>query len=468
MNTLQHARPPAPQPTVEQSRIRTVGRRGDMPDWMRRRPGVHVRFNRGTTANISSLYPFHGGNALAGNIGPVIGTNITNGGSAWHYDPFELYGRNLGNGAQLTNSNLIIIGEPGSAKSSAIKTMLYRAAGYYQNRFIAVSDPKGEYRPLAEQLQIPIVKLHPGGTDRINVLDPGTGDPIESLLQRQELTNLMLAHAAGRELNDIEQAVLALAIEHLDHKHRTRNKPPDLHDLATLLTTGTSALANDRDLVDLPRDDLARAVLTLKLALSKLLRHTLRGMVDGQSTVRIDWASGPGIVFDLSGVFSNTAAFPLVQMVANSWLTSQMANLQHQGLQAHLVEDEVWAGLADVRTVKALQTRQKLCRLYGIANYLIAHNLANFSSQADDGTAAAKIANGFLADTQTILVFRQQSDQIPLTKSRLRLNDRQAELLPKLTRGRALWIIGDRRAIIQHTVAAHERHLTNTDLAMTV
>ena len=38
----------------------------------------------------------------------------------------------------------------GNGKSTAVKTMLWRQAGYYgQRRFIAISDPKGEYGPLS-------------------------------------------------------------------------------------------------------------------------------------------------------------------------------------------------------------------------------------------------------------------------------------------------------------------------------
>ena len=96
-------------------------------------------------------YPFHGGHALADVAAPYVGVNVTDGGSAWCYDPFELYGRDLGGGMILTNSNMLVLGEPGNGKSTAPKTMLWRQAGYYgARRFIAISDPKGEYGPLAD------------------------------------------------------------------------------------------------------------------------------------------------------------------------------------------------------------------------------------------------------------------------------------------------------------------------------
>ena len=66
------------------------------------RPGLRVQRQRGTTAHVAAIYPFHGGHALAGLAAPFVGVNVTDGGSAWNYDPFELYGRDLGGGVALT------------------------------------------------------------------------------------------------------------------------------------------------------------------------------------------------------------------------------------------------------------------------------------------------------------------------------------------------------------------------------
>ena len=57
--------------------------------------GLRVGRHRGTTANLASIYPFHGGHN-AGERGPFLGVNVTAGGSGWFFDPFELYGRDLG------------------------------------------------------------------------------------------------------------------------------------------------------------------------------------------------------------------------------------------------------------------------------------------------------------------------------------------------------------------------------------
>jgi hypothetical protein len=213
--------------------------------------------------------------------------------------------------------------------------------------------------------------------------------------------------------------------------------------------------------------DISTAVTSIRLALSKLLRTTLRGMFDGPSTVSIEQMSGQGVVVDLSSVFSNRDALALVQMATASTLAGQMAALPEQGRRGILVDDEVWATMASERAAKTLQGRLKLCRLWGIWNILITHRLSDLQAQADSGTSASKVAEGLLADVQTRVVFRQATDQLAMVGQLLRMNERMVDLLPRLTRGRSVWTVAGRAAVVQHVIGRGiEAELTNTDGAM--
>ena len=209
------------------------------------------------------------------------------------------------------------------------------------------------------------------------------------------------------------------------------------------------------------------AQVQLRLALGKLLDRTLRGMFDGPTTARIDWTHGAGIVLDLSAVFGNSDALPLVQMAATSWLQTTMADLSRQGRRGILVDDEVWATLASERAARHLQARLKLCRLYGIWNLLVCHRLSDLRAQADDGTTANKIASGLLADIGTKVVFRQAPDQTADARALLHLSAVQADLITRLVKGRALWLVANRPTVIQHVLASHETDLVDTDQSMT-
>ena len=127
----------------------------------------------------------------------------------------------------------------------------------------------------------------------------------------------------------------------------------------------------------------------------------------------------------------------------------------------------MWATTASERSAKALQARLKLCRLYGIWNVLVTHRLSDLRAQADDGSSASKVAEGLIGDIQTKVVFRQATDQLADATRLLRLNDKTTALLPELTKGRALWLVAGRKAVVHHVLGWHEAHLTDTDAAMT-
>ena len=422
----------------------------------RKSSGLALPRHRGTTANLSTLYPWHTGPGPT-RRGPYLGVNVTGGGTGWFYDPFELYG------GVLTDSNVLVAGRPGKGKSTAVKTFLYREVGLYgQRRFVAINDPKGEYGALGERLGMPVIKLHPGGQHRLNPLDPAPGDRDDNgLLGRQRLVTGMLAVVLDRRLEPAEESLVTRSIAHLaDLGERF-----DLADLARVVGDPPGSLLAHAEFGRLNEIELRTAVMPVRFALGKLLDRTLRGMFDGPTNVSVDWEAGPGVVIDLSAVFQDREALPLVMMAATSWLQAAMTALApgRRGLQ---VDDEVWALLENEWTVRHLQARLKLCRHWGICNILVCHRLSDLRAQSADGTAANKVAAGLLGDTGTRIFFQQAPDQVADAKELLGLTDVEAMLLPRLVRGRALWRVGERSAVVQHVLSPREAAFCDTDQAM--
>ncbi|MEZ5230754.1 MAG: hypothetical protein R2710_30010 [Acidimicrobiales bacterium] len=92
--------------------------------------------------------------------------------------------------------------------------------------------------------------------------------------------------------------------------------------------------------------------------------------------------------------------------------------------------DEAWSLLGSERTSKYLQSCWKLSRAYGAANLAIIHRLSDLRAQADDGTSASKVSMGLLADTQTRILLRQATDQVPEARELLGLTSTEAEPSP--------------------------------------
>jgi type IV secretory pathway VirB4 component len=197
-------------------------------------------------------------------------------------------------------------------------------------------------------------------------------------------------------------------------------------------------------------------------ALDRLLARDLAGMFDGPSTVAAPW-TGPGLVLDLSGVYHDPDALAVVMVAAAAWLTELMVGPGPQRVQ---VLDEAWAALAAPATTGFLQACFKLGRSYGVANLAVTHRASDLAAQADDGTAPAKIAGGLLADAVTKIILRQSADQADLAARLFGLTTPERHLVAALVPGRALWLLGGHRAVVQHDLAPAEAELCNTDQRM--
>lgn len=416
---------------------------------------LSVDRHRSTTAHVSSAYPFLAEAGL-GSAGVYLGTNVLTGGGGFAFDPFEAYRAGL-----VTNPNVLLAGEPGTGKSATAKCFIYRACGVF-GRWVAIADPKGEYRTLAGSLGLTTIKLHPGGTCRVNPLDPGPNagaDGPDEVAQRQSaLVAALLGSVLHRDLTPVEDAVLGWATLHL--ARAASGSQPTLADLAAVMANPTAEMAARARTSE---SELARSVDAAVYGLGKLLDRSLRGMFDGPTNVALDW-SGPGIVLDLSAVHHEPEALTLVMLAATAWLQAVLAR---PGGQPRLqVLDEAWSLLASERTSRYLQSCWKLGRAYGVANIAVVHRLSDLRAQADDGTAAAKVSMGLLADTQTRVLFRQSSDQVADARSLLGLTSTETQVLSRLCRGRALWKVGGHTAVVQHAIGRAERAFCDTDERM--
>jgi type IV secretory pathway VirB4 component len=418
-----------------------------------------VPWHRGTTAHIASIYPFSV-QAPFGSHGPYVGMDLLAGGSEFCWDPFDAYAAGA-----ITNPNAWVLGEPGNGKSALVKCLLWRMAGVYglgrSGRWIAVADPKGEYRPLAEQLGFNVVRLSPGGAARVNPLAPGPADSQEPdqrrVLRQAEMLAALVATVLHRPLEQVEDAVLFAAIEHLVQSPTVTE--PTLPDVAALVGAPTDQMLDRlHRRGDEPTDEL-NVVL---YALDKLLSRSLRGMFDGPSTVPVRW-DGPGLLLDLSAIPLDSEALPLVMVAAAGWLQQLMACPGPQRVQ---VLDEAWALLANRQTASYLQTCFKLGRTYGTANICITHRPSDLVAQADDGSATAKIAAGLLADSATKVILRQAPDQLASATTAFGLSETESQIVSRLARGRALWKIAGHTSLVQHLMTPAEESLCDTDARM--
>lgn len=404
--------------------------------------------HRATTATLQALYPFMAGPGL-GARATYIGQDVY--GGAFCYDPWELYEH-----GPLTNPNMLIAGAIGTGKSALVKTMLWR--GVVFGRHAAVLDPKGEYGPLATALGVEPIRLSPGGTTRLNPLDPGPGAEMigEDEVARRQLTLLQSIASAAlrRDLTPIERAACRIALD------RCRNGAvPTLPKVAALLLDPSEDDARE---IRTSAAELARSSHDVALELRRLCDGDLRGMFDGESTVNVDW-DGPLVVIDLSE-FVDDEGLGILMACATAWMHA--AVVRPGAGRRYIVLDEAWRLLSHLGTARWLRASLKLARQHGVSNVLVMHRLSDLVAAGAAGSEEVKLAEGLLSDTQTRVIYAQPKDAIEGIADLLGLSRHESGEIANLDTGVALWKVGRTSHLVGHHLAERERPIVDTDERM--
>jgi type IV secretory pathway VirB4 component len=400
--------------------------------------------HRVSTAHLQAAYPFVTEGGLGGR-GVYIGREVL--GGAFCFDPWVLYEEGT-----LTNPNMLVAGQVGRGKSSFAKTYLWRQQVFGRRAWIV--DPKGEYGPLADACGVAPVRLGPGLGVRLNPLDASGDAPAEEVArQRLRLLTSLAAASLGRSLQPDEQTACQLALATAASAHGDGLVLP--HVVEALLRPGAEAAAE----VATDADTLAAAGRQVALELRRLCQGDLAGMFDAPTTTGLD-LSAPVVVLDLSALYGSPA-LGLLMLCATAWLQSALRRGSDE--PTVVVVDEAWAVLRELEIARWLQASWKLSRQYGVSNVAVIHRLSDLQAAGAAGSEQVALARGLLADSETRVIYGQSPDETAAARELLGLTDVEAEVLPQLGRGVALWRVGTRSFLVEHTLGEHERTLVDTD-----
>ena len=413
--------------------------------------------HQSTTRHLGAAYPFVSEPGL-GVEGVLIGRDLL--GGVFAYDPFALY-----RSGALTNPNMVVVGQIGRGKSAFVKTYLWRQAVFGRRAWVV--DPKGEYGALARAWGVTPVALRPGGDVRLNPLETvasaGTGGADEAVRYRAELLASLVAASLGRDLLPPERSAVELAVAEVSGCATPGPTLPSVVD-ALLHPTPAAARSVGTDAAGLAADGR-----NVALELRRLVAGDLRGMFDGPTSpgLRLD---GPLVVLDMSAVY-HSAALGVLMTCATAWLQSRLATSppaigtgDRGGVV--LVVDEAWAILANLAVARWLQSSWKLSRARGVANVAVLHRMSDLDATGASGSEQVGLARGLLADSETCVVYAQPSGEVGRCAAALGLSSTEAELVPLLRRGVALWKVGTRSFLVEHRLSRHEAVIVDTDARM--
>ncbi|MFK5159681.1 ATP-binding protein [Propionibacterium freudenreichii] len=405
-----------------------------------------------TSATLAGAYPFLAEGGL-GSDGVFVGQDLYSGGS-FVYDPWVLYARGI-----ITAPNLVLAGIVGSGKSSLAKSLYTRSLPFGRRVYVP-GDPKGEHAAVANAVGGRAIVLGHGLSTRLNPLDEGYrpqgmddqewASTVAS--RRRDLIGALAETVLTRPLSPLEHTAIDTALTQTVRGNGVPILPMIVNHI----------LAPNPD-VD-PDGRLAEDGRLVGHALRRLVAGDLAGLFDGPSTVTFD-PSLPMISLDLSRVAENSTLISVLMTCSSAWMESAL--LDPAGGQRWCIYDEAWRLMSHPALLRRMDAHWRLARHYGIANMLIFHKLTDLENVGDQGSAMRSLANSLLANAETRIIYRQESDQLGTTARALGLTGTEQKLLPGLGVGQGLWRIKDRSFVCQHQLHPAELALFDTTTRMT-
>lgn len=452
------------------ARYRSVGgprgqrrRFGGRVAWHTRVEGMEL-----STAALEAAYPWQVASRTGRRAGEGIAVGPSATGGTWVWDPWVAYRT-----GRLSNPNVLIVGEIGSGKSALAKSLVWRGLEFGRGGHII--DRKGEYGPLAAAAGVQPLALRPGGRTVLNPLDPGAAgrdlDPQVLFHRNVSTVRALLEATLGRACRQLEMVVLSRALAQVSGLDPTAGPARDHGQVATLTMLAEALVAPPASVAQAANMDPRQVVdesREMALALSRLVddHGDLGGMFAGPTNLEADPLADLTVV-DISGISElNPSALPLVMICTSAWL--QLATrLAPQGRWQ--LNDEGWMLLSNEATARWTQTNMKLARQLGLSVINVLHRLSDSKAAGQEGSATRALAEGVIADSGTVVVYRQKPSEQPALGQILGLNRVQARTTSWLGTGCGLWLMGGQPrqvALVDHVLSDIERTLTDTDQVM--
>ncbi|MEJ1092790.1 ATP-binding protein [Microbacterium istanbulense] len=406
-----------------------------------------VPAHQDTSAALQGAYPFLAEGGLGSN-GVFVGQDLYSSGS-FVYDPWVLYQRGI-----ITAPNLVLAGIVGSGKSSLAKSLYTRSIAFGRRVYVP-GDPKGEHTPVAQAVGGKAIILGHGLGARLNPLDEGyrpggvADDEWATTVaaRRRDLIGALAETVLERSLTPLEHTAIDVALR----ATVSQSSVPVLPMVVDRILAPDRAEDTDGRLAEDGR--------LVGHALRRLVAGDLQGLFDGPSTVRFD-PSLPMLSLDLSRVVENSTLISVLMTCSSAWMESAL--LDPNGGQRWVVYDEAWRLMSHPSLLRRMDAHWRLARHYGLANLLIFHKLSDLENVGDQGSAMRALASSLLANAETRIIYRQESDQLGATAQALGLTGTERKLLPSLGTGQGLWRIKESSYVVQHQLHPAELQAFDT------
>jgi len=363
-----------------------------------------------------------------------------------------LYGRNLRSHGLVVwdrfacdNYNQVILAKSGAGKSYLAKLEVLRSL--YRGIDVAVVDPDGEYRRLADAvggaylaLGAPGVRLNP--LDLHHDGDEATVGAADALTRRALFAHALVEVMAGQPLSPEQRAALDRAIVACYQRAGITADPRTHHRPAPLLPDLAAALRHN---AEASRDPAAG---TLAAQLAPYVTGSWRGLFDGPTTTR------PGGHLAVFGIRDLPEALGGVgTMLALDAIWQRIAARRRRRRQL-VVVDEAWLLLRDPAGARFLWRLAKSARKHWTVLTVVTQDVGDL--------LASELGQAVVANAATQVLLGQAPQALGALARAFRLSEGEQAFLAGARQGEGILVAGGSERVAFQGLSSRAEHVLVT------
>ncbi|MHB1418652.1 MAG: VirB4 family type IV secretion system protein [Bacillota bacterium] len=402
------------------------------------------------SSNLADLFPF-GQGSISHKSGIVLGVDPQD--RLVFYDCWH---------PGLDNYNMVILGQSGSGKSVAIKTMTVKSALLGIHSIII--DQEGEYG-FIEKLGCPYIRLSPHDKHRINIFDveidtdDQTGQRFVNLDENIAAVKAVVFRIIRQVDSNLLIGSIKIKIEELIRKLYTNfgiTEDPDSLYTNTgggfKLTKEVKPMPTLSDLYHLMTTDLELKVVTqIVKVFTREGGSKSQAIFDGQSTITI--GDYPILGFSLKELDKEIMK-PLGTFIVTRWVWERFGKKDRRQ-KKRIVTEEAQVMMSNPEEAIWMENAFRRSRKLNISMCAVTQGFEVFT-RVPEGI-------GILKNAPTKLLLRQEPLDIDAVQGKLNLSDGEAQFLLMSGKGQAILRVDREATIIQIDLTQKEYEMFTTN-----
>ncbi|MBE5919742.1 MAG: DUF87 domain-containing protein [Pseudobutyrivibrio ruminis] len=373
--------------------------------------------------------------------------------------------------AKFSNSNIVVLGQPGAGKSFTMM-MIGRRLYFNGVRITYIIPKKGyEYKPLCKAMNGNYIAIYPGSEVCINVFDIQPEDEIDIEALGDEITIDTEASLLANKIKDIVAWIKMTAVSEPDKQKDIWFSRENLELLNDLIyeVYSEKGITDDNDSIYLDKEKkvlkempiigdlyektkLYAQLKGITMLLNTFVNGTCKNL-NGQTNIKY---KSNFTVYDVNEDKMDKSLFPSFMFLCTLFTYGRVKGNKY--VKDMIFLDEVWKIMADKQAAETVEDMVRICRSYGAGTCVGTQMLGDLKKAGKSGEAV-------LGCSDLTILLKMKPEQIDLVENTFRLSEADKKTIDRFpANGRGLLITNNDRLKIDLVATDWEKKLFNTSI----